>query len=216
MNEKDIEFITKMVIQSLNNTGVPSQKNEEIPVGVSARHIHLSEADVTTLFGQGYKLTVKKELMGGQFACNETVSVISPKMKIIENIRVLGPVRKVTQLEVAATDSFKLGIKVPLRNSGDVKESAGFTLLGPKGSVTLKEGCIIAARHIHMSLEDAQKFGVKNGEIVKVEFEGDRGVVFNNVILRVDASYRLEMHIDTDEANAASIKTGNTVKLLKG
>lgn len=215
MQEQDINYITKMVIASLNNQDSPKQNSNDIPVGVSARHIHLTSEDVAKLYGEGYQLTKKKELMGGQFACNETVTVISHKMKILENIRVIGPVRNQSQLEISATDSFKIGVNAPIRNSGDIKNSAGVTVIGPKGSVSLSEGCLIAARHIHMSISDAQNFNVADGEIVSVEYEGMRATTFHNVLVRASNGYNLEMHIDTDEANAAGIKTGNSVKLTK-
>ena len=186
-----------------------------LPVGVSARHIHLTQEDVETLFGKGYQLTKKAELMGGQYACNETATIVGLKLRAIENVRILGPARKQSQVEVSVTDSFKLGIKVPLRESGDIAGSAPLTIVGPKGAVYLDEGCIIAKRHIHMSPKDAKEAGVKNGDIVSVAADNERGTVFNNVTIRVDETYTLEMHIDTDEGNAARISTGDSVRLIK-
>lgn len=214
MDSKNIELITKMVIEAINK----SEDNGNgfmVPIGVSARHVHLTQEHVETLFGPGYQLTKKKELMGGQFASNETVTIIGLKLRAIENVRVLGPVRKETQVEVSATDAIKLGMSVPVRMSGDIANSAPIAIVGPKGAIYLKEGCIVAMRHIHMSPKDAQAAGVKNGDIVSVKADNERGTIFNHVAIRVDDSFTLEMHIDTDEANAAKIATGNTVTIIK-
>lgn len=212
MEEKTIELVTKLVIEAMqkNNT----RDGYVVPIGVSARHVHLSKADLETLFGKEYELTKKKELMGGQFAADEFVTIVGLKLRAIENVRILGPLRKETQVEISATDAIKLGIKVPIRDSGDTKGSAPIALVGPKGAIYLKEGCIIAKRHIHMSPSDAKAAGVKNGDIVSVKAENDRGTIFNHVSIRVDESFTLEMHIDTDEANAANIITGNTVTII--
>ena len=166
-----------------------------------------------TLFGEGYHLTKKKDLMGGQYACNETVTVVGLKLRAIENVRVLGPVRKASQLEISATDAMKLGVAAPIRESGNVAGSAA--VVGPKGVIYLKEGCIIAMRHIHMSPADAMAAGVKDGDIVSVKADNERGTVFNQVKIRVNDSFTLEMHIDTDEANASRIKTGDMVTIIK-
>lgn len=204
MESKNIELITKMVIDAIN-------QNEEkgngfmVPIGVSARHVHLTQEHVETLFGPGYQLTKKKDLMGGQFASNETVTIIGLKLRAIENVRVLGPVRSATQVEVSATDAIKLGMNVPVRMSGDIAGSAPIAIVGPKGAIYLKEGCIVAKRHIHMSPEDAARFGVVDKQVVKVRFESGRGGTLEDVPVRVDPSFDLEMHIDTDEANGLGI-----------
>lgn len=204
MESKNIELITKMVIDAIN-------QNEEkgngfmVPIGVSARHVHLTQEHVETLFGSGYQLTKKKDLMGGQFASNETVTIIGLKLRAIENVRVLGPVRSATQVEVSATDAIKLGMNVPVRMSGDIAGSAPIAIVGPKGAIYLKEGCIVAKRHIHMSPEDAARFGVVDKQVVKVRFESGRGGTLEDVPVRVDPSFDLEMHIDTDEANGLGI-----------
>ena len=204
MESKNIELITKMVIDAIN-------QNEEkgngfmVPIGVSARHVHLTQEHVETLFGSGYQLTKKKDLMGGQFASNETVTIIGLKLRAIENVRVLGPVRSATQVEVSATDAIKLGMNVPVRMSGDIAGSAPIAIVGPKGAIYLKEGCIVAKRHIHMSPEDAARFGVVDKQVVKVRFESGRGGTLEDVPIRVDPSFDLEMHIDTDEANGLGI-----------
>ena len=187
-----------------------------IPVGVSNRHIHLTAADVETLFGKGYELTPLKDLsQPGQFACKETLTIVGPSLRPIENVRVLGPVRRASQVEISHTDSFTLKVKPPVRESGDIAGSAPITIIGPKGVVTLKEGCIIANRHIHMSVEDGAKFGLKDGDYVDVEAGGERRTKFYDVQIRVHKDFRLEMHIDTDDANAAGIGNGAKVKIVK-
>ena len=214
LETREIEFITKAVLAALDK-----QKSDEkgyvVPIGVSARHVHLTQEHVEVLFGEGYQLTKKKELMGGQFASNEMVTIVGLKLRAIENVRVLGPVRKASQVEISATDAIKLGIKAPIRESGNIAGSAPIAVVGPKGALYLKEGCIVAMRHIHMSPADAQAAGVHDGDIVSVKADNERGTVFNQVKIRVDKSFTLEMHIDTDEANASKISTGDTVTIIK-
>lgn len=213
MEQRTVEMITQMVLQTIR--GMEKKSNGyQVPVGVSARHIHLTQEHVEVLFGEGYHLTKKKELMGGQYACNETVTVVGIKLRAIENVRVLGPVRKVSQLEISATDAMKLGVAAPIRESGNVAGSAPVAVVGPKGVIYLKEGCIIAMRHIHMSPADALAAGVHDGDIVSVKADNERGTVFNQVKIRVSESFTLEMHIDTDEANASKIKTGDQVTII--
>lgn len=212
VDERNIELITKAVMDLM----VKKKLNNEllVPVGVSAHHIHLTKEDVETLFGSGYQLTNKKELMGGQFAANEQVTIVGSKLRAIENVRILGPVRSQSQVEISATDAIKLGINAPVRDSGDLKGSSSIAVVGPKGAIYLKEGCIVARRHIHMSPKDSQDAGVKNNDKVSVCVQNERAVIFDEVLIRVDNSFTLEMHIDTDEANAAKISTGDTVKLF--
>jgi len=186
-----------------------------LPIGISARHLHLCRMHMDILFGPGSQLTFYKELMGGQFAANETVSIVGRNSGEILKARVLGPLRSATQVEVSASDARALGITAPLRDSGDIAGSAGVTIIGPKGAVYLGEGCIMARRHIHMSPTDAAIFGVSDRDIVNVLVDGPRGGVFSNVLVRVDATFTLEMHIDTDEANAFGIKPGTHAQLLK-
>ena len=187
----------------------------KVIVETSARHMHLTRAAVDALFGEGYELTKKKDLMGGQFASNETCTIVGLKLRAIENVRILGPVRKASQVEVSATDAIRLGMKVPVRESGNVKGSAPIAIIGPKGALYLKEGCIVAMRHIHMSPKDALAAGVKDGDIVSVRADNERGTIFNHVKIRVDESFTLEMHIDTDEANASQISQGDTVTIIR-
>lgn len=187
-----------------------------IPVGVSNRHLHLSEADLQTLFGAGFQLTVKKDLaQPGQFAAEEVVDLIGPKGTIAK-VRVLGPVRKQTQIEVSKTDSFVLGLNPPVRDSGAVSGTPGITIKGPKGQIELAEGVIIAKRHVHCTPEEAASLNVKDGDIVSVVVEGtDRSLVFGEVLIRVRKDFALEFHVDTDEANAASLKNGDRVYTVK-
>lgn len=214
LETREIEFITKAVLAALDKEK-SSEKGYVVPVGVSARHVHLTQEHVEVLFGEGYQLTKKKELMGGQFASNELVTLVGIKLRAIENVRVLGPVRKASQVEISATDALKLGIKAPIRESGNIAGSAPIAIVGPKGALYLKEGCIVAMRHIHMSPADAQAAGVHDGDIVSVKADNERGTIFNQVKIRVDKSFTLEMHIDTDEANASKIATGDTVSIMK-
>ena len=214
METREIEFITKAVLAALDKQK-SDDKGYVVPIGVSARHVHLTQEHVEVLFGEGYRLTKKKELMGGQFASNETVTLVGLKLRAIENVRVLGPVRKASQVEISATDAIKLGIKAPVRESGNIAGSAPIAVVGPKGALYLNEGCIVAMRHIHMSPADAMAAGVHDGDIVSVKADNERGTVFNQVKIRVHDSFTLEMHIDTDEANASKISTGDTVTIIK-
>lgn len=207
-NYKDVERITRMVLQAIESTK-ENETRMTVPVGVSARHIHLTQADVETLFGKGYELTKKKELMGGQFAANEQCTIVGLKLRAIENVRILGPVRSKSQVEISATDARTLGVNAPLRQSGDVAGSAPVALVGPKGVVYLKEGCIVAARHIHMTPAEASAASLSDGDYVSVRMGNERGAVLDNVKIRVDESFSLEMHIDTDEANACQVKQGD-------
>jgi acetate kinase len=177
-------------------------------VEVSAHHIHLTQEHVEALFGKGHQLTPVAELsQPGQFACAEQLTVAGPKGKI-ERVRVLGPTRKATQVEIAMTEQFKLGVHPPIRESGDLKDTPGCTLEGPVGSVVLSQGVICALRHIHMTPADALSYGVRDKSFVRVKVSGDREMVFGDVLVRVDPNFALAMHIDTDEGNAANVQTG--------
>ena len=214
-DDKVVAEIVSRVMAGLG-TETASGSNDTVPVGVSNRHIHLSTADLETLFGAGYELTPIKDLsQPGQFACKETLTIVGPSLRPIENVRVLGPVRKASQVEISRTDSFTLKVKPPVRESGDIAGSAPVTIIGPKGVVTLKEGCIIANRHIHMSTDEGAAFGLSDGQYVDVEVSGERRTKFYAVQVRVHKDFRLEMHIDTDDANAAGIGNGAKVKIVK-
>jgi propanediol utilization protein len=186
----------------------------KVPVGISNRHLHLSEADLHKLFGEDSCLTVKKPLsQKGQYACEEVVNLIGPK-GCINGVRVLGPTRKQTQIEVSNTDARGLGIEPPVRDSGDLAGSTPIRVVGPKGEVTLSEGCIIAKRHIHINDEDAARLGIKDKQIVQAKVCGNRGLIFDEVLIRVHPTFVLEMHVDTDEANACNLRNGETITLL--
>ena len=215
--EINIDAITKAVIEALQENGAGcAQCDGDIPVGVSNRHIHLNKADLETLYGEGYELTPMKDLsQPGQYACKETLTIVGPSLRPIENVRVLGPLRPDSQVEISRTDSYTLKVKPPVRESGKISGSAPITIIGPKGVVTLKEGCIIANRHIHMSLEDGIKYGVKDNEYVTVDACGERKTRFFDVQVRVSDKFKLEMHLDTDDANAAGLSGKSLVKIIK-
>jgi acetate kinase len=191
------------------------ESTRPIPIAVSARHIHLTRDAVTALFGEGHELTPLKELsQPGQFACEETLTVIGPKNRL-ERVRVLGPVRKRNQVEISRTDEFWLGVDAPVRNSGDTAGSPGVVLQGPAGMLTITEGLICAARHIHMAPADAAVFGVADGDVVEVAVDSaGRDLVFGDVLIRVSPDFRLEMHVDTDEANAAELSRAHEGALV--
>lgn len=186
----------------------------KVPVGLSNRHIHLSEREITILFGESYELTPFKPLsQPGQYAANEVVTIKGPKGSI-EKVRVLGPARRQSQIEVSRTDCFALGVKPPVRDSGDLQDSSGIEIVGPNGAVALEEGVIIAQRHIHMHTKDAESFGLEDKDRVYVRTGGDRSLIFENVLIRVADSFSLEFHVDTDEGNAASLQNGQIVEIV--
>lgn len=183
----------------------------KVPVGISNRHVHLTQEHLEKLFGPGHRLTKVKDLsQPGEFASEETVTLIGPKGSL-EGVRVLGPVRDASQVEISATDTFTLGVKPPVRESGDLEGTPGIEIVGPAGKVHLEQGVIIAARHIHMSLRDAAAFGLRDGDHIEVEVPGERGGVFENVLIRVSPHYVLDLHLDTDEGNAFGLKNGQTL-----
>lgn len=208
----DKEKIRELVQEIVVNTLKHSMK---IPIAASNRHIHLSSEHLERLFGRGYQLRKLKDLsQPNQFAAMETLTLIGPKGKI-PNVRVLGPARGNTQVEVSLFDGFTLGVNPPIRNSGDIKGSESITIEGPRGQVRIEEGLIAAARHIHMHTSDGQTFGVLDGDRVQVKVNGERSVIFSNVLVRVSPNYKLEMHIDLDEANASAIKNGQFGEIIQ-
>lgn len=188
----------------------------QVLVETSARHVHLSQKDLDTLFGEGYQLTNKKDLsQPGQFACTERVEVVGTK-KTLAGVTILGPVRPDTQVELSLTDARAIGVDAPIRESGDVAGSGSCRLVGPKGEIELTQGVIAAKRHIHMTPADAGEFGLKDKDIVSVKIDSDgRALVFGDVVVRVSSKYALAMHIDTDESNAAGVKPGMMGEVLK-
>ena len=192
-------------------------ENNEVLVEISARHLHLSQADLETLFGKGYQLTVKKALsQPGQFACEERVRVVGSKGEF-PGVSVLGPVRNATQVEISLTDARSIGVTAPVRESGDIEGSGSCRLVGPKGEIELEQGVIAAKRHIHATTADAKRMGLENGQIVNVEIptSNGRNLVFGDVVVRVSDSYALAMRIDTDEANAAGMAPNTIGKIVK-
>ena len=214
---QQIADMVKEVLRSIEcKDCTPTVAAGEIPVGVSNRHIHLSREHLDILFGAGYELTPIKEFsQPGQYACKELLTIVGPSLRPIENVRVLGPIRKQSQVEISKTDSYTLKVKPPVRESGNLSGSAPVTVIGPKGVVTLTEGCIIANRHIHMSPDEAAAFGVKDYDFVTVDVDGARRTRWYDVQVRVHKDFRLEMHVDTDDANAAGIGNGFKVKIVK-
>jgi acetate kinase len=182
-----------------------------IPIAISARHIHLTRSAIDTLFGPGHQLTPIYDLsQPGQYACAEQLTLVGPRHSI-PGVRILGPERPDSQVEISRTDEFVLGVDAPVRDSGDVRNSPGITLQGPKGSLTLREGLICARRHIHMHPDDARRFGVKDRDVVEIAIDSEgRDLIFGDVLVRVSDKFRLEMHVDTDEANAAQLQKGAT------
>lgn len=212
MDENQVKTIVAEVLKHIDMHG--RVKTGTIPCGVSNRHLHVSQADLETLFGKGYQLKVMKPLsQPDQFAAEETVLLVGPK-GTLEKCRILGPVRPSTQIEISMTDSFRLGVKGVVRDSGNTKDTPGCVIVGPRGAVTLNEGVIIAARHIHISSKEAPKFGLKDMDRISIRTSGPKSVVFNNVLVRVSDKFALDFHLDTDEANAAGVQNGDMVEII--
>lgn len=206
--EKLLEEIFKIINEK-------KYQNNLIPIGISNRHIHLEKKHTDILFGEEYSFEKLKDLSQiGQFACKETVTLCGPK-GCIEKVRVLGPERKNTQIELSIGDCIKLGIKPHIRLSGDIEGTAGVTVVGPKGSIQLKEGAIVSQRHIHMTPADAERFQVIDGEAVDIEIAGERGGILNNTCIRVSENSTLECHLDVEEANAFGINSKTKIKIIK-
>lgn len=186
----------------------------EVNVGISNRHVHLKKETLDLLFGKDFELEIQKELsQKGQFASKQTVSIKGPKGQI-DNVRILGPVRSYNQVEVSKTDSFKLGVKPPVRNSGDLEGSEKITIIGPNATIELDEGCIIATRHIHITFDELEKLGLKNNRTVSIKIEGEKGSTLDNVYLKASEDATLELHLDTDDANACLLSQGDKVKVI--
>lgn len=189
---------------------------KKIPIGISGRHAHVTQEHLAILFGKGYELTEFKPLsQPGQYAANEKIDVISPSGKVIRNVRILGPVRPASQIEISRSDALRNQFEAPVRSSGDVANSGPCTIVGPEGSVVLTEGVIIADRHIHFAPEDATYFGVNNGDIVAIKVEGEKPGILENVLCRVSPKYSLDCHLDTDDGSAFMLNTGDEATLVK-
>lgn len=191
-----------------------SVQGSTIPVGISNRHVHLSKEHLEALFGEGYQLNELNKLsQTGQYAAKEVVTLIGTK-GVIEGVRILGPVRRQSQVEILMSDTYKLGIKAPVRDSGNLENTPGIALLGPRGVVNLKTGVIVAKRHIHLNPAEALGLRLEDGTEVKVKIGGERAAIFDRVLVRVDPSFNADFHVDMDEANAAGLKKNDTVELL--
>jgi putative phosphotransacetylase len=191
-----------------------ARDDRKVVCGISVRHIHLCQEDLDTLFGKEYALNVLRELYNPGFAARETLTVVGPKLTAIQNVRVLGPLRSKTQVELSKTDCIVLGIDAPVRPSGETSGSSSCVLVGPKGTVYLKEGAIRANRHMHLSVEDARYFGIKDNQVVDVRVGGPKGLTFNNVQVRVASDFKTEFHVDTDDGNAADLVNGSLVEIV--
>lgn len=186
----------------------------KISVGISNRHVHLTKDALEVLFGKDFKLEIQKELsQKGQFASTSLVTIKGPKGEI-PNVRILGPVREYNQVEISKTDSFKLGVNPPVRNSGDLNGSSPITLIGPNGTLELNKGCIIATRHIHISYDNLNKIGLPNNSKVQIKINGEKGGILDNVYLKASENGTLELHVDTDDANANLLNQGDLVEVI--
>ena len=193
-----------------------SQGPNPLVVNISARHCHLSQESVEVLFGKGHQLTPKKWLyQEGQYAAEESVTLIGPRSRVISNLRILGPCRDFDQVELASTEAISLGFNIPVKNSGDIAGTPGCMLMGPAGFLKMNEGVIRAAPHVHMAPEDAEFYGVENKSFMKLRVGGDVGVTFDRIFVRVDPSFKLEVHIDTDEGNACGFSPDTPCELIK-
>ncbi len=191
-------------------------QQQQIPVGVSARHAHVTQEHLEILYGAGHQLTVYAPLyQPGAFAANETVTVVGKRMRAIEAVRILGPVRDYSQVEVAQTEAIRLGLNPPIRDSGDLAGAEPITLIGPAGSIYLEEGAICATRHIHMTPKEAEALGIHEDNLLKVRFRGERALTFENVRPKISEGYVLQMHLDTDDSNAAGLKGGEPVEIVR-
>lgn len=214
-NEALISAVVAEVMKTMNqNNETKEEATGEIKVGVSQRHIHLSREDLDILFGKDYELTKLKPLMGKEYAAKEVVTLVGRSLKPIEKVRVLGPVRKNTQVEISRTDTFVLKVSPPVRPSGEVEGSERIVVVGPKGTIYLKQGVIIANRHIHMPPKVAEMYGIKDNDRVDVVVDGEKPTEFFDVQIRVRDDFDTEMHIDTDDANSSALKNGDKVRII--
>ncbi|MEC9093169.1 MAG: phosphate propanoyltransferase [Planctomycetota bacterium] len=215
VDRETIETIVRQIV--FQNGDEPPAEDPNLVVSISARHIHLSDEHVEQLFGPGATLTPDKDLyQDGFFAAKQTVMVVGPRKRMLPTVRVLGPTRPYSQVELAFTDTISLGIDAPVRHSGDIEGTPGCILVGPNGAVELKQGVIRAARHVHMNQEHAKYYGVEKGDMMSLKIKSPQcSVVFEDLLVRADETSKLEVHIDTDEGNACALDLANTVELVK-
>ncbi len=218
MEEKDYKKLVDMITETIYKEIKPKKEAPHlfsIPAEISNHHVHLTRDSLDILYGKDYELTKLRDLsQPGEFASNERVSIVGANMKVIEKVRILGPLREYTQAELSITDGYFLGLDLPTRISGNIKGSPPIIFIGPKGVLTLSEGAIRAARHIHMTPKDAEYYQVKNGDRVEVEVSGEHGVIYKDVVIRVSEKSKLAFHLDTDEANAANVKGSGLTRIL--
>jgi len=218
MEGQDYKKLVDMITETIYKEIKPKEEASNlfsIPVEISNHHVHLTRDSLDVLYGKDYELTKLRDLsQPGEFASNERVSLIGANMKVIEKVRILGPLREYTQAELSITDGYFLGLDLPTRISGNIKDSPPIIFIGPKGVLTLSEGAIRAARHIHMTPKDTEYYQVKNGDRVKVEVSGEHGVIYKDVVIRVSQKSKLAFHLDTDEANAANVKGTGLARIL--
>lgn len=218
MEEQDYKKLVDMITETIYKeikTKEEAPHLFSIPAEVSNHHVHLTRDSLDILYGKDYVLTKLRDLsQPGEFASNERVSIVGVNMKVIEKVRILGPLREYTQAELSITDGYFLGLELPTRISGNIKGSPSIIFIGPKGVLTLSEGAIRAARHIHMTPKDAEYYQVKNGDRVEVEVSGEHGVIYKDVAIRVSQKSKLAFHLDTDEANAGNVKGSGFARIL--
>jgi len=218
MEEQEYKKLVDMITETIYKEIKPKEESSNlfsIPVEISNHHVHLTRDSLDILYGKDYELTKLRDLsQPGEFASNEQVSLVGANMKIIEKVRILGPLREYTQAELSITDGYFLGLDLPTRISGNTKDSPPITFIGPKGVLSLPEGAIRAARHIHMTPKDAEYYGVKDEDRVKVEVSGEHGVIYKDVVIRVSSKSKLTLHLDTDEANAGNLKGSGLARIL--
>jgi propanediol utilization protein len=219
LSEQDLIDIIAEEVRSVLNKDLQPENNglqfPNIPLGISNRHIHLTPKTFHTLFGEQTEFeTLRPLYQPGEFASKHTLTIVGPKLRSIPNVRILGPLRNYDQVEISLTDAIFLGINPPVVNSGNLDNAAPLTLVGPSSSIYLDKCAIIASRHIHMTNKDAGKFGLKNGDLCKVRIGGEKSTVFENVLIRTNDSWRLQIHLDTDDANAANIRSESYVEFI--
>jgi len=218
MEEQDYKKLVEMITETIYKEIKPKEESSNlfsIPVEISNHHVHLTRESLDVLYGKGYELTKLRDLsQPGEFASNERLIIVGANMGVIEKVRILGPLREYTQAELSITDGYFLGLDLPTRISGDIKGSPPITIIGPKGVLTLSEGAIRAARHIHMTPKDAEFYGVKDKDRVNVEVSEEHGVIYKDVVIRVSQKSKLALHLDTDEANAGNLKGSGLARIL--
>ena len=215
LDRTQVESLVRQVVQRISAQPSPSNSLPDLRVSISARHVHLTDAHVEQLFGPGHKLTPGKDLyQDGFYAAKETVMIVGPRKRMLPEVRVLGPTRPHSQVELARTDAISLGIDAPVRHSGDIANTPGCVLVGPAGAVELNEGVIRAARHVHMSHDEAAYYGVKNGDFMTLKVTSHQcSIAFDDLLVRADPNAKLEVHIDTDEGNACNLDSATEVTL---